>query len=217
VDDILGLAIKLEVVMQEKDYYKFIITKIEAFRSSNQLDSVFLHSMTKAVEKTSEETQKKVTLQAGEVDLGILESKLRKPIKDILFQCIRNSIYHGIEPVDERIRKYKKPNGLLEFSVKNIDGNAVVTFSDDGKGLDWDKIKTKYLALHPDETKVNKKVLLSSIFTPEFSTSEETSMVAGRGVGLSLVRDLVKENNGTLKVDSTETGLTFQFIFPIPT
>jgi two-component system chemotaxis sensor kinase CheA len=215
VDDILGLAIKLETVMQEKDYYKFIITKIEAFRSSNQIDSVFLHSMNKAVEKTSEETQKKVNLQPGEVDLSILESKLRKPIKDILFQCIRNSIFHGIEPVDERIRKKKKPHGLLEFSVTNVEGNAVVTFSDDGGGLDWEKIKTKYLTLHPEAVKVNRKVLLSSIFSPEFSTSDETSMVAGRGVGLSLVRDLVKENNGTIKVDSTDAGLTFKFIFPM--
>ena len=104
---------------------------------------------------------------------------------------------------------------LLVFSIKSIDGNAEVTFSDDGRGLDWEKIKKRYLSLHPDAKNVNKKVLLSAIFSPEFSTTEETSMVAGRGVGLSLVKDLVVENKGTIKVDSSESGLTFKFAFPL--
>ena len=216
VDDILGLAIKLEVLMQEKDYYIYIIKKIEAFRASNQIDSVFTHSMTKAVEQICADTQKKAALKPGQIDVNILEGKLRKPIKDILFQCIRNAIYHGIETVDERIRKNKNPQGLLVFSVKNIDGDVVVTFSDDGGGLNWEKIKTKYLHLHPDAKEVDRKTLLSSIFSPEFSTSEETTTVAGRGVGLSLVKDLVKENNGNIKVDSSDTGLTFKFTFPVP-
>jgi chemotaxis protein histidine kinase CheA len=171
--------------------------------------------MTKAVETVSAETQKKVMLKAGQLDLEVLESKLRKPIKDILLQCVRNAIYHGIEPLDERINKKKPPQGLLTFSVENVGGSVVVTFSDDGGGFNWDKIKEKYLASHPDAKTVNKKVLLSTVFTPEFSTSEETTTVAGRGVGLSLVKDLVQENNGSIKFDSSEAGLTFRFTFPM--
>ena len=214
-DDVLELAIKLEHIMKEKDTYLKLIKKVESFKSSNQIDSILIHSMTKAVEKISEETQKKVEIKAGQVDISILESDLRKPIKDILFQCIRNSIYHGIEPTNERIQKNKRPMSLLVFSIKKVDGNAEITFSDDGRGLDWDKIKARYLALHPTAKDTSKKVLLSSIFTPEFSTSEETTSVAGRGVGLSLVKDLVKENNGTIKVDTSESGLTFKFTFPL--
>jgi two-component system chemotaxis sensor kinase CheA len=216
VEDVLGLAIKLENILKEKDEYIRITKKIESFKTSNQVDTVLIHSLTKAVEKVSEETQKKVELKAGQVDIGILESRLRKPIKDILFQCVRNSIFHGVEPLDERIKKNKKPVSLLVFSIKNVDGKAEVTFSDDGRGLDWEKIKTRYIALNPKATVINKKILLGAIFSPEFSTSEETSIIAGRGVGLSLVKDLVKENQGTIKVDSTESGLTFKFVFPIP-
>jgi two-component system chemotaxis sensor kinase CheA len=215
VEDVLGLAIKLETIMKEKDEFAKITKKIEAFKASNQMDSVLIHSLTKAVEKVSEETRKKVEIKSGHVDLSILETKLRKPIKDILFQCVRNSIYHGIEPVDERIQKQKKPTSLLVFSIKKVDGKAEITFSDDGRGLDWEKIKARYLTLHPDTVEVNKKILLSAIFMPEFSTSEETNMVAGRGVGLSLVKDLVKENNGTIKVDSSDSGLTLKFFFPL--
>jgi signal transduction histidine kinase len=216
VEDVLGLALKLENILKEKDEYIRITKKIESFKTSNQIDSVLIHSLSKAVEKVAEETQKKVELKAGQVDIGILESRLRKPIKDILFQCVRNSIYHGIEPAEERIKKNKMPVSILVFSIKNVDGKAEVTFSDDGRGLDWEKIKKKYMALNPKAKEINKKVLLAAIFSPEFSTSEETSTVAGRGVGLSLVKDLVKENNGTIKVDSSESGLTFKFIFPIP-
>jgi len=216
VEDVLGLALKLESILKEKDEYIKITKKIEAFKTSNQVDTILSYSLTKAVEKLSAETHKKVELKAGQVDIGILESKLRKPIKDILFQCVRNSIYHGIEPLDERIKKKKKPVSLLVFSIKNVDGKAEITFSDDGRGLDWPKIKAKYIAQNPEAKEINKKILLEAVFSPEFSTSEEAGTIAGRGVGLSLVKDLVKENHGAIKVDSTDSGLTLKFIFPIP-
>ena len=214
LDNVLDLAVKLEDIMQEKDSYTKIVNKIEAFKTSNRLDSVLVHTLTLAIERIAAETQKKVELKTGQMDMDILGSRLRKPIKDILFQCVRNSIYHGIEPVEERIQKHKKPQGLLVISIKNVDGRAEINFSDDGRGLDWNKIKNRYLVMNPNATDVSRKTLLLSIFSPEFSTSEETTTVAGRGVGLSLVRDLVKENAGTVNVNSSDTGLTFKFTFP---
>ena len=216
IEDVLGLALKFESILKEKDEYVKITKKIEAFKTSNQVDTILIHSLTKAVEKLSDETQKKVELKAGQVDIDILESGLRKPIKDILFQCLRNSIYHGIEPADERIRKNKKPVGLLTFSIKNADSKAEITFSDDGRGLDWEKIKEKYIALNPKAKGINKKTLLWAVFSPGFSTSEKPDMIAGRGVGLSYLKDIVKEKHGVIKVDSTEAGLTLKFILPIP-
>jgi len=216
VEDVLGLALKFESILKEKDEYVKITKKIEAFKTSNQVDTILIYSLTKAVEKLSAETQKKVEIKAGQVDIDILASRLRKPIKDILFQCLRNSFYHGIEPADERIRKNKKPVGLMVFGIKNVDGKAEITFSDDGRGLDWEKIRAKYIALNPEAKEINQKILLGAVFSPEFSTSEKTDTIAGRGVGLSLVKDLVKENHGAIKVDSTKSGLTLKFILPIP-
>jgi signal transduction histidine kinase len=217
VDDVLSLAVKLEVLMQEKDSYLKMVRKIEAFKTSNRVDSVLIHALAKAVEKVSAETQKKVDLKSGYLDMDILQSDLRKPIKDILFQCVRNSIYHGIEPAEERVRKNKKPEGLLSLSVKRVNGRAEIVFSDDGRGLDWAKIKKKYIELHPGENplEISQKTLLASIFAPEFSTADETSTVAGRGVGLSLVRDIVKENRGAINVGSSEAGLVLKFTLPL--
>ena len=216
INDILGLAVKIETFMQEMDSYVAITKKINTYKTTNQIDTILVSSMEKAAVKLASEVHKKVKLKAGDIDVNILESKLRKPIKDVLFQCLRNAIYHGIEPVDERIKKKKNPQGFLTFSIKNINGKAEVVFSDDGGGLDWGKIKKKYLDKNPEAKNIDKKNLLGLIFTPEFSTASETSSAAGRGVGLSLVRDLVKENNGTINVNSTESGLTFKFTFPLP-
>ncbi|MCL2380166.1 MAG: ATP-binding protein [Treponema sp.] len=213
--DILSLAVKLELIMQDRDSYVAIVKRIESFKSSHQIDSILIHSLNKAAEKVAAETHKKVDLKAGQVDIEILESELRKPIKDILFQCVRNSIYHGIESSEERLRKNKKPRGLLVFSIKNVDGKAEVTFSDDGRGLDLGKIKKKYLEMNPNRRHANANTLLAAIFSPEFSTADEVTEIAGRGVGLSLVKDLVKENRGTINVNNSESGLTFKFTFPL--
>lgn len=196
------------------DSYVEITKKINAYKTTNQMDKILINSLTKAVERLSAEANKKVDIKAGPVDVSILESKLRKPIKDILYQCVRNSIYHGIETPEERVKKNKPPQGLLVFSIKNVEGKAEVTFSDDGSGLDWKKIQRKYLEKNPG-AKVDKKTLLGLIFRPEFSTAAEESTAAGRGVGLSFVKDLVKEYNGTVGVNSTESGLVFKFTFPI--
>ena len=213
-NDVLSLALKIEGFMQEMDSYTAITKKINAYKSANTMDTILVSSLTKAAEKLSGELHKKVSLKAGQIDLYILESKLRKPIKDILTQCVRNSVYHGIETVDERIKKGKNPQGLITFSIKSADGKGEIIFSDDGCGLDWKKIKQKYLELHPGAN-ADKKVLLGAIFQPEFSTADEAGMTAGRGVGLSFVKDLVKKYNGSINVNSAESGLTFKFTFPL--
>ncbi|MCL2066323.1 MAG: ATP-binding protein [Treponema sp.] len=215
-DEVLALTVRLESIMQEKDTYIKMFKKIDTFRATNRLDSILHHGLNRAVEKLAKETKKKVELKKEQLDLDILGSKLRKPIKDILFQCVRNSIYHGIETVDERIKLNKRPGGLLTFGIRNVNGKAEISFSDDGHGLDWDKIKARHLELHPDAQDTSKKVLLASIFSPEFSTSDEVSMAAGRGVGLSLVRDIVKENGGAISVNSSDHGLSLKFTFPLP-
>jgi len=210
------LTINIEVMMQEMDSYIKITKKINSYKVANQMDTVLVNSLERAVEKIASEAGKKAEIKAGQIDLDILESKLRKPIKDILFQCIRNSIYHGIEDPEERINKKKRALGLLVFSIKKTEGKAELTFSDDGRGLNWDKIRTKYLLKNPNAGAIDKKILLNTLFSPEFSTADEVSTQAGRGVGLSLVMDIVKSYQGNINVNSTDTGLTFRFLLSMP-
>ena len=214
LDDVLSLVVKLETIMQEKDTYVNIINRIQSYRRTHNADAAFVNFLKTTVGSIAKEVGKNVEFKAGQIDVTILTSNLRKPLKDILLQCIRNSIYHGIESEEERIKKGKQPQGLLTANIKNVDGKAEITFSDDGRGLDWEKIKTKYLKLHPEAKEINKKVLLSAIFSPEFSTSDDTNMIAGRGIGLNLIKDLVNEYQGSINVNSSEAGLTFRFLMP---
>ena len=214
-DEITAFADKFEIIMQEKDAYIEMINKVESYKTAHRLDSVFVNSINETLKKVVEETKKKVDLKVNDLDINVLESKLRKPIKDILIQCIKNSLYHGIETFEERYYKKKKPDGLISVSIKKIDNKAEIIFSDDGRGFDWDKIKKRYLELNPQAENVDKKVLLSSVFLPDFSTSEETTSVKGQGVGLSLVKGLIKEYNGSINVSSTDSGLTLKFTFPL--
>ena len=216
IEDILDLTLKLETIMQEQDSYINIINKIESYKTTHQTESILVSTLKTAVETIAEETGKNVHLVAEYVDMDILGTKLRKPIKDILLQCAKNSVYHSIETPNERSKKKKNPRGQLTLSVKMVDDKAVVSFADDGKGLDWQKIKAKYLKMYPEAKSISNKVLLSAIFSPEFSTAGETTTVAGRGVGLSLVRDIVKENGGTIAVNSSDDGAVFKFTFPMP-
>jgi len=214
IEDVLHLSLKLEIIMREKDSYVKMVNKIQTFKVTHQLDSILLYSLSKAAEKISKETQKQVELKHDNIDLDILKTNLRKPIKDILHQCVRNSIYHGIELPEIRIKKNKNPKGLITFSLKYVEENKIeLVFSDDGAGLDFQKIKERYEKLYPGKTP-DKKALISAIFNPNFSTSEDVNMIAGRGVGLSLIKDIVTENKGSIKI-SSENGLTFRFLFPI--
>jgi|GEM_PF-1154416 len=216
--DILVLTTKLEVILQIKDGFLEIIKKVEAYKASRKVEDVLINSLKIAVERIAAETNKEVEIKAGQLDREVLESDLRKPIKDILFQCIRNSIFHGIEPAEERRRKEKDSRGVLSFTVKKIGGSAELNFSDDGSGLNWESIKEKYHKIYPEaKEEVAKNKLLAAIFSPEFSTSDEITSVAGRGVGLSLVKKIVKENHGAIVVNSSDSGLTFKFTFPFET
>ena len=211
--DILHLTLQLEMIMREKDAYTKMMSKLETFRSTHKSDTILISSLNKAIEKLSAETGKKVKLDIKELDLEILKTDLRKPIKEILFQCVRNSFIHGIDLPDKRVIMSKDPIGKLRIILKQVNDTIVLEYSDDGNGLNWQKIGDKFKKVFPNRP-VDRKQLLSAIFNPEFSTSSEVSTIAGRGVGLSLVKDLVTENKGKISVNSSEKGLTFKFVFP---
>ena len=215
-NDILSLTIEIKFLMSYVDSYAAITNKINTYKTSNQVDTILYNSLSRAAGKISGELKKNVKLKSEQIDFSILDSKLRKPIKEILYQLMRNSIYHGIELPEARVKKNKNPEGLLKYSIIKNKENALVIYSDDGGGLNWEKIKTKYIEKYPEKPDiVNKKILFASIFSPEFSTSDEVNFFAGRGVGLSLVKDIVKENFGTINVVSSDSGLKFMFTFPL--
>lgn len=137
-------------------------------------------------------------------------------LRDVLVQLVRNSLAHGVEPTVERLRAGKPEIATLQLAVRRHDeGWSEWIFQDDGRGIDWERVRRRaesqgLPAGSPGE-------LAELLFFPGFSTVEETTPHAGRGVGLDLVRDRVASVGGSISVHSQAGSFcAFQILLPQP-
>ncbi|MDR1389665.1 MAG: hypothetical protein LBJ31_06780 [Treponema sp.] len=222
-EDVLRVTVDLERIMKEKDKFRDTIAKIEAFKVSaggnrRQDRHVLVETLTKACEKAAAAQDKKAKLVIEELDGAVLETGPRRVIKEVLTQLVRNAVYHGIETPDERKKQGKDTEGKIKLSIKNEIGSIHLKLADDGRGLNMEKIKEKALRQHvfknPADAE-NPSLLLKAIFSPGFSTAEVADVHAGRGVGLSLVKERIKDLHGSIKI-SFEQGKGTVFNIYIP-
>jgi len=221
-ENILHVTIELEKIMKEKDKFRDIIKKIESFRtttgSGRQDRHVLVETLSKACEKAALDHGKNVAFTVDELDDSILEHGPRRVIKEVLTQLVRNSVTHGIEMPEERENNGKDGQGKVRLSITKEDGLIHLKLSDDGGGLDFNKIREKALnlSLISKEEADDKNKLLKVIFSPGFSTAEAADLHAGRGIGLNLVRERIKELNGSVKIASEPgKGTTFNLFIPL--
>jgi len=133
-------------------------------------------------------------------------------------QLVRNAVYHGIEEPAFRLAKGKPELGSVSVSIELSDDKIVMQVSDDGRGLDFDAIREKARAMNllsdPSDFE-DKNALTQVLFAPGFSTAKKADMYAGRGIGLNLVKDRVKEMRGTIKLQSEDgKGTVFKVTIP---
>lgn len=141
-------------------------------------------------------------------------------LKDISIQLLRNAIVHGIEPTDIRQQQHKQPQGQVNLSLtENKNGLLELSIYDDGQGINFEKIKQKALqnGKYPP-AQVNqwtKKQLLQLLFQSGFSTADGHNEDAGRGVGMDIIKNLVEQLHGKLKISSKPHEFTrFSIVFP---
>ena len=137
-----------------------------------------------------------------ELDKGVVER-----MSDPLTHLVRNAIDHGIEAPEERRRLGKPEEGLLRLEAYHQGGNVVVAVSDDGRGLDAERIRRKAVerGLIADGAALGPEPTYNLIFEPGFSTAETVSDLSGRGVGMDVVKRNVQALNGSVAV-RTEAG-----------
>jgi two-component system chemotaxis sensor kinase CheA len=153
-----------------------------------------------------------MTGEQTELDKTVLEK-----IGDPLVHLIRNSIDHGIEKPDVRTQRGKTPTGHLRLDACHRGGNICVEVSDDGGGMDPQRIMAKARSrglLGANET-LSDDQAVELIFMPGFSTAEQTTDVSGRGVGLDVVRRNVKELGGSIDIRNSP-GQGARFIITLP-
>lgn len=214
--DLMHLTLELDKVFMERDKLKQTLEKITSFRKQYFTESIFIISVRKAIERIAEETGKLAILNAENVDDDIIKSDLRNILKEIVLQLARNAVYHGIEDPETRLSYHKAEYGTISLSIQKRDNTIEIVFSDDGRGIALSSVKEKAVQenlLPPEEN--NQDQILSVLFMPGFSTSIEENLNAGRGIGLSLVADRLKEINGNISITAKEgTGTAFTMHIP---
>jgi len=148
-----------------------------------------------------------------EVDTTILEH-----IHDPLMHMIRNSVDHGLETPDVRRALGKDPSGKIVLQAFHDSGHIIVQISDDGAGLDHERIlqHARAQGIVPDGVRLTEAEIHNLIFQPGFSTADKVSELSGRGVGLDVVRRNVNALSGAILVESRKgQGSTFTIRLPL--
>lgn len=141
-------------------------------------------------------------------------------LKDISIQLLRNAVVHGIENEEERLlHPQKDPQGHIQLTIERNAEGLTLSVEDDGNGINFEKIRRKALeSALASETEIShwdNKKLLSLIFQSGFSTATHATEDAGKGVGLDVIAERVKEIGGRLSIQST-AGVMSRFSIKIP-
>ena len=168
------------------------------------------------VRAAAKETEKRAVLDIKggqtEVDRSVLE-RITAPFEHML----RNSVAHGIEPPAERLRKGKPELGEVRIEVRQEGNEIVLAVVDDGAGLDFERIRAKAQAqglLAPGANPTDGEIA-EFIFHPGFSTAQEVTQLAGRGVGMDVVKSEIAALGGRVELAS-ETGRGTRFTIYLP-
>ncbi|MEL6457616.1 MAG: response regulator [Cyanobacteria bacterium J06621_15] len=148
----------------------------------------------------------------------LIERSILEALNDPLMHLLRNAFDHGIETPETRKQQGKSEQGLIEIKAVNRSNRTVITMRDDGNGISLDKIRNRAIGMGLDESLINQasdEEILSLIFEPGFTTSDQVTTLSGRGVGMDVVRNNLKQVRGDIKVD-TEAGVGTTFTLSMP-
>lgn len=146
-----------------------------------------------------------------------LDKSLIERIIDPLTHLVRNSLDHGIESPDKRVANGKYATGNLTLSAEHQGGNICIEVSDDGAGLNRERILAKALSSGlPVSDAMSDEEVGMLIFAPGFSTAEQVTDVSGRGVGMDVVKRNIQEMGGHVEIASKQgKGTTIRILLPL--
>ena len=162
---------------------------------------------------------KEVTLQiSGEKTE--LDKRMIDELSDPLIHMVRNSVDHGLEPPGEREAVGKPRAGTVSLMASHRGNSVLITVSDDGHGIDCERIRTKIVAkglMSKTEARdLAERELIAFIWHPGLSTAETITEISGRGVGMDIVKSRIENLSGTVDVRSvTGQGTTFTIRLPL--
>lgn len=179
--------------------------------------SQVFEKLARTIRKIGRETGKEVdfVVRGGETELDkIIVEELANPLMHI----VRNSLDHGIETPEERLREGKPGNGTIQISASQKGNHVIIEVNDDGRGIDHERILKKAIekGLVEDGAVLKKEEIINFMFLPGFSTKETVSEISGRGVGMDVVKKNISDLSGMVEIDTEKgRGTTIVLILPM--
>lgn len=221
---------RLDQIAKELNHQELSETVEKMSRVTNDLQSVVLtmrmvpvetvfNRFPKMVRSLSRELGKKIYLQIigqeTELDRTVIDE-----IGDPLVHLLRNSVDHGIEIPEERIRKGKPEEGTIQLKAYHSGNHVFIEITDDGAGINREKVVRKAvekgIIMEEQMDQLTDKEIFNLILTSGFSTADKISDISGRGVGLDVVKNTIESLGGTISVHSEENvGTTFLIQLPL--
>ncbi len=181
--------------------------------------SMVLRPMEQTIEMESIRLEKNVQCCIPDTDIA-LDKVILEQLNDILMHLVRNALDHGLETPAERKAAGKSEQGTISITCKQETKHIELIVADDGRGIDFEKVRKKALALYPEKAEEIKelaeKELSAYLFMSGFSTKEKVTELSGRGVGLDVVRTNIERIKGKIRIESTAgQGTSFILTFPL--
>jgi two-component system chemotaxis sensor kinase CheA len=145
-----------------------------------------------------------IIIDGGEVEL---DKSILENLSDPLTHIIRNSLDHGIEPPEVRVKNNKQETGLIHLTASHEGSQVIIKVSDNGRGIDADvlaeKVISSNLVTQENVARMSTKQKTNLIFLPGFSTAKTVSDISGRGVGMDVVKTNIEKLGGHVDLDTT--------------
>ncbi|MFW6245327.1 MAG: chemotaxis protein CheA [Fibrobacterota bacterium] len=196
-----------------------IMRKVQELSMSLRMISVkpVFQKMARLVRDLSKKSGKQVDLvlegEDTEIDKSVVEN-----IGDPLMHMIRNSVDHGIESPEERMKKGKPEKGTIVLRAYHKAGNVFIEIEDNGKGLERDAIAEKVVSkgICTSTENLSDAEVFQFIFLPGFSTAKAVTDISGRGVGMDVVKKNIESLRGSVEISSQPgKGTTFTIRLPL--
>src|SRR5213075_553165 len=157
-----------------------------------------------------------LTLAGAETEL---DNNIIQQISDPLIHLVRNAVAHGLESAEERYQTGKSDHGNVAVRAYHRGNHIFIEVEDDGHGIDFERVRAKAveqgIVSVENASQLGERDLLEILFHPGFSTASRKTELAGRGVGLDVVRSNLTALNGEIDID-TEHGRGTRFTLKVP-
>lgn len=220
----LGLAVHLEELMNLTQTIEDLVSRLGGSQieiegvNKQQTRSHFSDYYKRFVSEVAERNKKIVDFSYVGVD-SINNETIRTVINEVAVQLLRNAVVHGIELPEKRQNRRKLEAGHVRMEVLETPEQFVLNLEDDGNGIDYEAIRAKAVQLgkytQEEAAALGTKELLALMFSSGFSTLNESTGDAGRGVGLDVIKDRVNTIGGKINI-ATSLGAYTRFTFTFP-